>query len=227
MGPGAVLAHDEEALGLRVRAAGDFLTPGEFFGVHVGEVAGGGTFAAVVGAAVVTRKAHDGRTRFLRVAAEEHHLFGTVLRLDFGKILHDRLDRFVPGAAHPARILRALGVRALQRIEKAVRVVEALQRRNALGAERIVRMLLPVFNLDDVIAAGFELQTAHRHVVAAVADGIARPDLVAFLGRRENGGRRESERARGENTLEEVSSRERQRLGHGRLLSDWMDGWRA
>ena len=115
--PCAVLADDHQALGLRAHAAGDFTAVGEFERMHHGEVAGHRAFAAVVRRAEVARKAHDGRTRLLRVAAVEHHAVGAVLGLHGRKPFGDGLDRLVPRDADPARVLGALGCGALDRIE--------------------------------------------------------------------------------------------------------------
>ena len=130
--PAAVLTHDEAAPGLGRGSSGDFGAVGEFQRVHVREVARDRAFATVVGRAEVTRKTHDGRTRFLGVAAVKEHAVGTVLRLHLVEIFGDYLDRFIPRNTNPARIRTPLGVHAFHRVKQTVRVVKALQRGKSL-----------------------------------------------------------------------------------------------
>ncbi len=196
-GPGAVLADDHRALRLRIRAAGDLRAVAELDGMDVGEVARDRALAPVVGAAEVARETHDGRPRLLRVAAVEEHAVGAVFRLHAVESLRDHADRLVPADPHPARIGRALGRRALHRIKEPVRVVEALKRRDALRAEEVVRMLLPVLDADHGVAARLEMNAAHRHVVARVADGPAGPFLLRVPALRTDGKRLEERRGIG------------------------------
>ena len=180
-GPGAVLADDHAALRLRARTARDFSAVGKLKRMHVGEVAGHRAFAAVIGAAEIARETHDGWTGLLRVAAVKEHAVGAVLFLHGIELLGDRLDRLVPADAHPARICRTLGRRALHGVKESIGVVEPLERRNALRAEEVIRMFVPVFNADHGIAARLEMDAAHRHMVAGIADGPAGPVGLRFL----------------------------------------------
>ena len=128
----------------------------------------------------MTGKTDDGRTRFLRVARIEHHAVRTVPLPDAQKIFGNHPVGFVPGTADESRILAALGIRALHRMEQTIRVVESLERRQSLRAENVAGVLLPVFNRFDHVPACMELDAARGHVVAVVADRIAGPLLGGF-----------------------------------------------
>ena len=79
------------------------------------------------------------------------------------------------------RTRRALRRRTLHRVKKAIGVIEPLERRDALRAEKVIRMFVPIFNADHGIAARLEMDAAHRHMVAGIADSPAGPVALSFL----------------------------------------------
>ena len=158
------------------------------------------------------------------------HLAGdglaAVLVRDLPQVVHDGVERLVPGDAHPAGLL-ALGVRALHGVVQTIGVVGRLDGRLRLGAAVAHGLPRALVALDANGAAVLDDDLdAALHLAASAAAGLHHyrvvPDDLGVRGFGKGGGRLGTERGRGSGrdgrSLHERATGHCQRLAHLFLL---------
>ena len=172
--PRTVGSHDHERFCLRAAsAAGVFAAENELFGKQGAFTAGDRRFGTVVISTEIACQTHCGRTGFFRVTAEDKEFFCAVLIANLLHIGGNRCQRFLPRNTNESGIGTSFRIGALHRIKQAIGVVESLQSCQGFIAQQLAAVLFPVSDRNNDIALSLEMNTAHRHLVAVVADRVS------------------------------------------------------